>query len=127
MDAEWISACAAIIGVFVAIASMVTSRAALAASKNALSASQNMGEMQNAIKIALLDFKDDLAKEKLLVNHEVIDFRFKGEDDKISQLDHRVTRTQEQVSMVLKALLQTGVAMKINASALFSPDSDRGT
>lgn len=99
---EWVTAVGALLSAFVAIVALVTSR-------NALTASKSVADLDRTIKLALAEFREELGREKLLINNDVIDYRFKGEDDKIYQLDHRISRTQEQVTMILKALLEAGV------------------
>jgi hypothetical protein len=97
--AVWIEAISAFVSLIVAFSALNTARS------------------NKTIKLALAEFKEELQKDRLLLNQEVIDYRFKGEDDKIRSLDHRTTRNTEHLSMILSVLLKAGAldAAKIHA------------
>jgi hypothetical protein len=86
--AAWIEAISAFVSLIVAFSALNSARS----NKN--------------IKLALAEFKEELQRDRLLLNQEVIDYRFKGEDDKIRLLDHRITRNTEHIGMILSALLK---------------------
>lgn len=102
MDPNWLAAIGACFGVVVSVISLTTSR-------QALKATQSVTELDKTIKLALADFREELSRDKLLINQEVIDYRFKGEDDKIRSLDHRTTRNTDHIAMIMSALLNSGV------------------
>jgi len=102
---QWLSALTSIISVIVAIF-------AFQASRNAIRATHSTEELNQTIDLALARFRENLNKDRLLINEELIDYRFKGEDDKIKALDHRTSRNSAHIAMVLSALLKSGVDLR---------------
>lgn len=101
----WLSTAASLISVIVATLALITSR-------NAVRATKSVEELDRKIELALSRFREEINKERIFATNEVIDYRFKGVDNSLRNLDHRLNRNSQQITLILGALLKSGVEVR---------------
>ena len=100
--AAWLAAVAAVVGVLVSLAALRSSNAALRASTDAKMLDQR-------IELSLANFRQDLMNGDYFAQQRIIDEQIKGIREREAQLDHRMKRNSEHVSMILAVLLKQGI------------------
>ncbi len=97
-----LSAGAAILSVFVAVA-------ALRASKTAQEVANQTKGLDQIIELSLSRFKEDIKQQRLFADAEIVDLRLKGVDNSLSGIDHRTGRNTDHITILFAALLSSGI------------------
>lgn len=116
--ATWVVAIATLSSFVVASMALRSSNAALRSSDAALRASRDTEALNQVIKVALLQFREDLKEGNYFAQQKILDAQMKAMDDKMSQLDHRLTRNSEHTTLMLSVLLKSGIGVDQVARAM---------